>query len=66
MGGCDVLIGMDIICLGDLAITNHDGKTIMTFSIPSHKPLCFVERAEKLNEPLFKKGILKKIPVNQP
>ncbi len=61
IGGCDVLIGMDIITLGDLAITNCDKKTVMTFSIPSHKTLDFVERAEQLNKPLFKKGILKKV-----
>lgn len=50
LGGCDVLIGMDIIVLGDFAITNCDKKTVMTFSIPSHKKLCFVERAQKLNK----------------
>ena len=61
IGNCDVLIGMDIISMGDFAITNCDKKTIMTFSMPSHKVMCFVERAEQLNKPLFKKGILKKI-----
>src|SRR5438067_262118 len=28
--GCDALIGMDIINLGDLSITNHQGKTVMS------------------------------------
>ena len=45
-----VLIGMDIICLGDFAITNNNSKTLFSFSIPPHrKKIDFVERAEKLN-----------------
>ena len=36
--GCDVLVGMDIIGLGDLAITHKHGRTWMTFQIPpSHE-----------------------------
>lgn len=31
----DVLIGMDIITLGDFAITNMNGKTVFSFRIPS-------------------------------
>jgi len=31
----DVLIGMDVIALGDLAISNHQGKTSMSFRMPS-------------------------------
>lgn len=34
-GGADVLIGMDIITLGDLTITNRDGITVFTFRVPS-------------------------------
>lgn len=34
----EVLIGMDIISLGDFCVTNHNGKTCMSFRIPSlHK-----------------------------
>jgi predicted aspartyl protease len=33
--GFDCLIGMDIITLGDLSITNYEGKTCMSFRIPS-------------------------------
>ena len=32
--GCDVLVGMDIIGSGDLAITHKFGKTWMTFQMP--------------------------------
>lgn len=34
-GGCEVLIGMDIISLGDFSVTHGDGKTMMSFRIPS-------------------------------
>lgn len=31
----DVLIGMNVICLGDFAISNYNGKTCMSFRYPS-------------------------------
>ena len=34
-GDVAMLIGMDIISNGDLQLTNHNGKTFFTFSIPS-------------------------------
>lgn len=37
----DVLIGMDIIALGDFAVTNHGGKTTLTFRIPSRERIDF-------------------------
>ena len=33
--GCDALIGMDIITLGDFSITNFKGNTCMSFRMPS-------------------------------
>jgi hypothetical protein len=33
--GCDVLIGMDIIGLGDFAVSNFQGETVMSFRTPS-------------------------------
>lgn len=33
----DVLIGMDIICAGDMSITNALGKTMMSYRIPSSR-----------------------------
>jgi hypothetical protein len=32
--GVDMLIGMDIIQLGDFSISNFEGKTVFTFAIP--------------------------------
>lgn len=42
-GGCDALIGMDIITLGDMSITNHNGNTCMSFRIPSGHEIDFVK-----------------------
>jgi hypothetical protein len=35
--GVDMLIGMDLIKLGDFSISNFDKKTIFTFAIPPFK-----------------------------
>lgn len=42
-GDVDVLIGMDIIKLGDFAVTNHNGITAFTFRIPSLQKIDFVK-----------------------
>jgi len=34
-GDCEALIGMDVITLGDLSVTNYNGNTCMSFRIPS-------------------------------
>lgn len=35
LGRFDVLIGMDIISMGDFAISNYNGNTVFTFRMPS-------------------------------
>ena len=47
-GGVEVPIGMDIICMGDFAVTNKDGKTNFTFRIPSLECLNFVKQKPSL------------------
>jgi len=42
--GADVLIGMDVIANGDFAVTNHQGKTYMSFRMPSVECLDFVKQ----------------------
>ena len=37
----DVVIGMDVICNGDFAITNQDDKTTFSFRIPSEVEIDF-------------------------
>lgn len=40
--GIDILIGMNIINLGDFAVSNYEGKTIFTFRIPSESTTDYV------------------------
>ena len=44
--GTDALIGMDIIRRGDFAITHHNGKTKLTFSMPPSRDLDFVRQGK--------------------
>ena len=37
----DLLIGMDIINIGDFAITNADGQTMMSFCYPPRRHINF-------------------------
>ena len=41
-GGVDVLIGMDLLGLGDFAVTHNEGNTTFTFCSPSRKEIDFV------------------------
>lgn len=43
LNGFDVLIGMDIISLGDFSITNVGGKTVFSFRIPSTTKIDYVQ-----------------------
>lgn len=43
VAGCDALIGMDVITLGDFSITNHKGSTCMSFRVPSKHELDYVK-----------------------
>ena len=45
--GGDVLIGMDVISQGDLAVSNYDKKTVFSFRIPSVEQIDFVEQLRK-------------------
>lgn len=49
-GGADVLIGMDIIGMGDFSVTCADGRTCMSFRMPSIKRIDYVEEHNK-NQP---------------
>ena len=37
----DVVIGMDVICQGDMALTNKDGNTTFSYRIPSKEEIVF-------------------------
>lgn len=49
--GCDVLIGMDIITVGDFAITNATGKTVCSFRVPSTQEIDFVKEIDAAKHP---------------
>ncbi len=49
-GNADVLIGMDVITLGDFAVTNQNGRTVFTFCIPSQRCLDFVDEYQQLQQ----------------
>jgi hypothetical protein len=49
--GSHVLIGMDVITLGDFSISNTDSETVFSFAIPPFKErLTLVERAAAANQ----------------
>lgn len=45
-----MLIGMNIITLGDFCITNYEGRTVMSFVVPSQKKIDFVEEINGYNK----------------
>lgn len=42
--GIDMLIGMDIILVGDFVVSNYDNKTVFSFRIPPKKEIDFVKQ----------------------
>lgn len=52
LNSCEMLIGMDIITLGDFAITNHNGNTVCSFRLPSNKEIDFIPETEMYNSRL--------------
>jgi hypothetical protein len=48
--GGDVLIGMDIICAGDFAVTNSNNRTQFTFQLPPQAEIDFT-KAQPLPAP---------------
>lgn len=49
--GADMLIGMDIINIGDFSITNHNGVTVMSFRTPSCCEVDYVREINIANSP---------------
>jgi predicted aspartyl protease len=50
-----MLIGMDVINLGDFSITNYKGDTVMNFRLPSFEEHDFVLHANKHNSVMMKR-----------
>jgi hypothetical protein len=49
IAGGDVLIGMDIIVMGDFAITNCEGRSFWTFRMPAVEEIDFVREIQEHN-----------------
>jgi hypothetical protein len=60
--GCDVLIGMDVITVGDFAITNKDGKTVASFRTPSSECIDFVNNDSASSQPAHSDKISRNSP----
>ena len=41
--GIGLLIGMDIITLGDFSVSNYNGKTVFTFRTPSQERIDYIK-----------------------
>jgi predicted aspartyl protease len=54
--GFDVLIGMDVITLGDFSITNHQGNTVMSFRVPSSHEIDYVALTNEHNTLMLKRA----------
>lgn len=46
-GDAEILIGMDVITLGDFCVSNFNGRTVMTFRMPS---LASIDYCAEVNE----------------
>jgi len=60
------IIGMDVIASGDFSITNVDGKTWVSFRIPSVASIDYVLEAEKLKAESLRKQLLPRVGRNDP
>lgn len=67
LNGCDVLIGMNVISLGDFSISSKNANTVFSFQLPSTRELDFVDdhskELKRFHTPIIKD---KKIGRNDP
>ena len=47
LDGIDMLVGMDVITLGDFVVTRHESRVRMTFRVPSMGNFDFIEEFDK-------------------
>jgi len=62
LNGFDVLIGMDIITLGDFSITNVDGKTVFSFRVPSIETIDYVQQENEKVKSAHTPFVAPKVP----
>jgi uncharacterized protein YchJ len=52
LSSADVLVGMDVICRGDFAVTCKDGNTTFSFRLPSQECIDFVKESNAKIQPI--------------
>lgn len=62
LNGFDALIGMDIISKGDFAISQHSGRTVCTFRVPSTQRIDFVQDSQREKAEAARKALIKHRP----
>jgi len=63
ISGADMLLGMDIMCQGDMALTNYNKKTMLSFRIPS---IGSIDLKDHSPPPAQQKPVVKKVSRNAP
>lgn len=58
IGGADILIGMDIIMLGDFSVTNTNGSTKFSYRTPSIEHIDYHAQVQAINA-------ARKLPINR-
>lgn len=62
IAGHDMLIGMDIIGLGDFAVSHHNGRTTFSFRMPSIDEIDFTQQSGNLHSPIVSSKISRNAP----
>lgn len=62
IAGHDMLIGMDIIGLGDFAISHHNGRTTFSFRMPSIDEIDFTQQSGNPHSPVVSSKISRNAP----
>lgn len=50
LGDCDVIIGMDILGMGDFAVTHQNGNTTFSFCLPSRREIDYATEINNLSK----------------
>lgn len=49
-----IIIGMNVIAMGDFSVTNLEGRSVFSFRIPSVETIDYVEEANRIKKNQFK------------
>lgn len=67
LGSCDMLIGMDVIALGDFTVQNKGGKTVFEFCLPPFdNKYDMMEKANTINKKIARNDLRNRPPKINP